>query len=187
MDKVHTFDGPAAFCAWLADYHAQETELWIKIYKKASKIPSINWEEAVIEAIAWGWIDGIKKSYDKDSYFQRLTPRRARSNWSQKNCNHVENLIKIGRMQKPGLLQVEAAKADGRWENAYAGSATMEIPEDFLTALAADPKAQAFYETLSRSSVFAIYHRLHSAKRVQTREDRMAKLLDMLARGEKPI
>jgi uncharacterized protein YdeI (YjbR/CyaY-like superfamily) len=89
-------------------------------------------------------------------------------------------------MQGPGLLQVEAAKADGRWENAYAGSATMEIPEDFLTALAADPKAQAFYETLSRSSVFAIYHRLHSAKRAQTREDRKEKLLDMLARGEKP-
>jgi uncharacterized protein YdeI (YjbR/CyaY-like superfamily) len=186
LERVQVFENPADFCAWLAPYHAHEKELWIKIYKKASKVPSINWEEAVIEAIAWGWIDGIKKSNDKLSYFQRFTPRRPRSNWSQKNRNHVETLIKEGRMQPPGLSHVAAAKADGRWDNAYAGSATMEIPADFLAALADNPDAQAFYQTLSRSNVFAIYHRLHSAKRPQTRADRMTKLLDMLARGEKP-
>ncbi len=186
LDRVETFESPAEFRDWLAQNHAQAPEIWLKIYKKASKIPSIDWEQAVIEAIAWGWIDGIKKSCDRRSYYQRFTPRRARSNWSQKNCDHAENLIVKGRMQAPGLADVSAAKADGRWDAAYAGSATMEIPADFLAALADNPKARAFYETLNRSSIFVIYHRLHSAKRPQTRADRMAKLLDMLARGEKP-
>ena len=112
MDRVEHFTTPDEFCVWLSAHHAQAPELWIKIYKKASKIPSINWEEAVIEALAWGWIDGIKKSCDQASYFQRFTPRRARSNWSQKNCDHVETLVKAGRMQQPGLAQVAAAKAE---------------------------------------------------------------------------
>jgi uncharacterized protein YdeI (YjbR/CyaY-like superfamily) len=186
FDRVKTFETPTDFCAWLAVNHAQAPELWLKIYKKTSKIPSIDWEQAVIEAIAWGWIDGIKKSNDKLSYFQRFTPRRARSNWSQKNCDHVDNLIKSGRMQAPGLIHVMAAKADGRWDNAYAGSAGMQIPADFLAALAANPDAQAFYETLNRSSIFTIYHQLHSAKRPQTRQGRMVNILGMLARSEKP-
>lgn len=186
LDRVEAFENPAEFCDWLAQNHAQAPDIWLKIYKKASKIPSIDWEQAVIEAIAWGWIDGIKKSCDTLSYYQRFTPRRARSNWSQKNRDHAENLMTKGRMQAPGLAHVSAAKADGRWDAAYAGSATMEIPADFLAALADNPKARAFYETLNRSSIFVIYHRLHSAKRPQTRADRMAKLLDMLARGEKP-
>lgn len=185
LDRVECFETSTEFCTWLEQHHAQAPELWLKIYKKASKIPSIDWEQAVIAALAWGWIDGIKKTCDKTAYYQRFTPRRARSNWSQKNCVHVENLIKSGRMQAPGLVHVDAAKADGRWDAAYAGSATMEIPADFLAALAANPEAQAFYETLTRSNVLAIYHRLHSAKRVQTRQDWMAKILEMLARGEK--
>ncbi|SFR33528.1 Uncharacterized conserved protein YdeI, YjbR/CyaY-like superfamily, DUF1801 family [Yoonia tamlensis] len=187
LDRVESFTTPDEFCGWLSVYHGQAPELWIKIYKKASKIPSIDWEQAVIEALAWGWIDGIKKSNDAVSYYQRFTPRRARSNWSQKNCDHVEALLKAGRMQAPGLAQVDAAKADGRWDQAYAGSGTMEIPADFLAELADNPDAQAFYQTLSRSNIFAIYHRLHSAKRPQTRETRMAKILEALARGEKPV
>ncbi|MDO6589339.1 hypothetical protein DS901_03190 [Loktanella sp. D2R18] len=186
LDRVKAFENPAEFCDWLAQNHAQAPEIWLKIFKKASKIPSIDWEQAVIEAIAWGWIDGIKKSCDTLSYYQRFTPRRARSNWSQKNREHAENLIVKGRMQAPGLTHVTAAKTDGRWNAAYAGSATMETPSDFLAALTDNPKALAFYETLNRSSIFVIYHRLHSAKRPQTRADRMAKLLDMLERGEKP-
>ena len=115
-----------------------------------------------------------------------MTPRRARSNWSQKNVQHAERLIAQGRMQSAGLVHVEAARSDGRWAAAYAGSATMEMPEDFLAALQQDPAAQAFYATLKRQSLFTIYHRLHSAKRPEPRQKRMAELLAKLARGESP-
>ena len=115
-----------------------------------------------------------------------MTPRRARSNWSQKNVQHAERLIAQGRMQAAGLAQVEAARSDGRWATAYASSATMETPEDFLAALQQDPAAHAFYATLKRQSLFSIYHRLHSAKRTDTRQKRMAELLAKLARGERP-
>jgi uncharacterized protein YdeI (YjbR/CyaY-like superfamily) len=115
-----------------------------------------------------------------------MTPRRARSNWSQKNVQHAERLIEQGRMQAAGLAQVEAARSDGRWATAYASSATMETPEDFLAALQQDPAAHAFYATLKRQSLFTIYHRLHSAKRPETRQKRMAELLAKLGRGEDP-
>lgn len=155
----------------------------MRIFKKATGQPSVTWENCVA-AIAWGWIDGIRKSLDDTSFLQRLTPRRARSNWSQKNVQHAERLIEQGRMQSAGLAQVEAARGDGRWANAYAGSATMEMPEDFLAALQQDPVASAFYATLKRQSLFTINHRLHSAKRPETRQKRMAELLAKLARGE---
>lgn len=185
LDKVASFDTPAAFCGWLEENHATETELWMKIYKKSAKLPSINWEEAVIEALAWGWIDGLKKSHDALSYFQRFTPRTKTSGWSKKNCGHAERLIQNGLMRPSGLREVEKAKSDGRWDSAYAGSSDMEIPEDFLVALAANSTANAFYKTLNRANLFAIYHRLHSAKKPQTRQSRMDKIIDMLARGEK--
>jgi len=185
LDRVKSFKTPEEFCEWLGVNHAKEKELWLKIFKKASKIPSVNWEDAVIEAIAWGWIDGIKKSCDESAYFQRFTPRRKASGWSKRNCNHAENLIGAGRMQEAGLKLVDAAKADGRWQAAYAGSAEMEIPEDFLKALSANKDAEAFFGTLNRANLFAIYHRLHNAKKPQTRQNRMEKILGMLARGEK--
>ncbi len=185
FDNVKSFKTPDEFCDWLKVNHAEKKELWLKIFKKASKIPSVNWEEAVIEAIAWGWIDGIKKTCDETAYFQRFTARRKASGWSKRNCNHAENLIETGRMQEAGQAQVDAAKADGRWQSAYAGSAEMEIPEDFLKALAANRDAEVFFGTLNRANLFAIYHRLHSAKKPQTRKNRMDKILTMLARGEK--
>lgn len=138
----------------------------------------------MVAAIAWGWIDGVRKSLDDTSFLQRLTPRRARSNWSQKNVQHAERLIAQGHMQPAGLAQVEAARSDGRWASAYAGSATMVMPEDFLAALQQDPAAQAFYATLKRQQLFTIYYRLTSAKRVETREKRMAEMLEKLGRGE---
>ncbi|EER59868.1 conserved hypothetical protein [Acidovorax delafieldii 2AN] len=182
----HAFETPEQLHAWLQANHASETELWVRIFKKATGQPSVTWEDCVVAAIAWGWIDGIRKSLDDTSFLQRLTPRRARSNWSQKNVQHAERLIAQGRMQAAGLAQVEAARSDGRWAIAYAGSATMVMPEEFLAALQQDPAAHAFYATLKRQSLFTIYHRLHSAKRAETRQKRMAELLAMLARGESP-
>ncbi len=188
MNKAahHAFETAEPLHAWLRENHANETELWVRIFKKATGQSSVTWADCVVTAIAWGWIDGVRNSLDDTSYLQRLTPRRARSNWSQKNVQHAERLIAEGHMQAAGLAQVEAARLDGRWDTAYAGSATMVIPEDFLAALQQDAAAQAFYVTLKRQSQFAIYYRLHSAKRPETRQKRRAELLAKLARGESP-
>ncbi len=186
-NKAHqAFETHDQLYAWLQVNHASETELWVRIYKKGTGLPSVTWEDCVVAAISWGWIDAVRKSLDETSFLQRLTPRRARSNWSQKNVQHAERLIAQGRMQAAGLTHVEAARSDGRWATAYAGSATMVIPEDFLAALQKDPAAQAFYTTLKRQSQFAIYYRLHSAKRIDTRQKRMAEMLAKLALGESP-
>ena len=140
----HTFETPGHLHAWLRVNHASQTELWVRIYKKATGQPSVTWDDCVVAAIAWGWIDGIRKSLDDTSFLQRMTPRRARSNWSQKIVNHAERLIEQGCMQAAGLAQVEAVRSDGRWATAYVGSATMVMPEDFLAALQQDPAAHAF-------------------------------------------
>lgn len=184
-DKTHhTFESPAQLHAWLQAHHARETELWVRIFKKGTGQPSVTWDDCVLACIAWGWIDGQRKSLDDTAFLQRLTPRRARSNWSQKNVQHAERLIAEGLMQASGLAQVEAARADGRWESAYAGSATMEMPEDFLAALQQDPAALAFYATLKRQQLFSIYYRLTSAKRAETRQKRMVEILAKLGQGE---
>jgi len=164
----------------LADNHASATELWVRIYKSASGKPSVTWADCVVEAIRYGWIDGQKKPLDESSFLQRLSPRRPGSNWSSKNREYAKKLIQEGRMTPAGLAQVEAAKKDGRWENAYAGSADMEIPEDFLAALNKSPRAKKFFATLNRQNLFSIYYRLHSAKKPETRAKRIAKILSML-------
>ena len=177
---------PDAWSAWLAENHGREPLIWLRLYKKASGTPSITWEQAVIEALCWGWIDGQAKSLDDASWQQRFTPRRAKSGWSQKNCGHVERLIAAGRMQPAGLAQVAAAKADGRWDAAYAGSKDAETPADFMAALAAAPlAAQVTFSSLNRQNLFAIYHRLTTAKRAETRAKRIADFIAVLERGEK--
>ncbi|AJY47163.1 YdeI/OmpD-associated family protein [Martelella endophytica] len=170
--------------SWLGKNHAEETELWVRIFKKGSGKQSVNWQECVIAAIAWGWIDGRKNALDDHSYLQRLTPRRRKSNWSQKNREHAETLIADGKMSAFGLSQVEEAKADGRWDAAYSGQADMVIPQDFLDALEAHPKAKAFFATLGRGNRFPIYYRLTTAKKPETRSRRMQKILEQLNRGE---
>jgi uncharacterized protein YdeI (YjbR/CyaY-like superfamily) len=184
-DAVRSFADPAALRAWLAEHHATVDELWLKMYKKSSGIPSVTWEEVVLEALCWGWIDGIRKTLDAESFVQRLTPRRARSVWSQRNCEHVERLIAAGRMQPPGLAVVEEAKADGRWDKAYAPASTMTLPEDFLAAVAERPVAQAFLATLNKQNRYAIGYRLQSAKKPETRQRRMEQILAMLEREER--
>lgn len=178
----HAFSDSVELADWLMRYHQSETELWVRIFKKASGTPSVTWEDCVIECLRFGWIDGQKRPLDEISFLQRLTPRKAKSNWSIKNRDHVMRLLNEGRMLPADLLQVEAAKADGRWDNAYAGSATMVIPDDFLETLKDMPTASAFFQTLDKKNLFDIYYRLHSAKRAETRAKRMAQILEQLER-----
>lgn len=184
-ERIQAFSHPAAFGAWLAAHHETEPELWLKIYKQASGQTTISWEEAVIEALCWGWIDSVKKSLDAQAYLQRFTPRRKGSVWSQRNCEHVGRLIAAGRMQASGLREVSAAQADGRWERAYAPPSEMTLPADFLAAVASNPQAAAFLETLNKQNRYAIAYRLQTAKKPETRQRRLEKFIGMLANGEK--
>lgn len=183
--KIKAFATPQALGQWLKINHTTESELWVKIYKIKTGIPSVTWDDVVIEALCWGWIDGIKKSIDEQAYLQRITPRRAGSNWSKRNVEHVERLIKTGRMTEAGLVHIRAAKADGRWEKAYAVK-EMKVPVDFLTALENKPNAKLFFETLTKSSHYVIAYGLSSAKKPETRLRRFEKFLNMLERQEKP-
>jgi uncharacterized protein YdeI (YjbR/CyaY-like superfamily) len=183
--RIMTFASPKDLGRWLKVNHAIGSELWVKIFKIKTGIPSVTWDDVVIESLCWGWIDGVKKSIDDQAYLQRVTPRKARSNWSKRNTEHVERLISEGRMTESGLVHVRAAKADGRWENAYAAS-EMKVPADFLAALESKPKAKQFFETLNKSSRYVIAYGLTSAKKPETRQRRFATFLDMLVREEKP-
>ena len=181
--KTMTFKSSKDLSKWLQANHAIESELLIKMFKKGSGIPSVSWNEVVIESLCWGWIDGVKKSLDDEAYLQRITPRKARSNWSKRNTEHVDRLIIEGRMKEPGLVHVRAAKADGRWQNAYTVS-EMKVPADFLAALENIPKAKQFYETLNKSNRYAIAYGLESAKKPETRQKRFKKFMDKLIRKE---
>ncbi len=183
--RATSFAAPADLGRWLELNHATESELLVKIFKKKSGMPSVTWDDVVIEALCWGWIDGVKRSIDAQAYIQRITPRKARSNWSKRNTEHAERLIGEGRMMAPGLVHIRAAKADGRWEKAYTAS-ELKVPVDFLAALEAKPKAQQFFEALTKSSRYVIAYGLTSAKKPETRERRFAKFMDMLVREEKP-
>lgn len=179
------FQDAGALGDWLAQHHASRSELWVRIYKAGSGVSSVTWGDCVVEALRYGWIDGQKRPLDAQSFLQRLTPRKPKSNWSAKNREHADRLIAEGRMAPAGLAHVEAAKADGRWESAYEGSAAMTIPEDFLQALETRPAAKAFFATLDRKNLYPIYYRLQTAKRPETRAKRMAQILAQLDRGER--
>lgn len=184
-ERILAFATSVELSDWLKENHHSQTELWIRIFKKGSKQVSVNWDDVVIEALCWGWIDGIKKSIDEQAYLQRITPRKTGSNWSKRNRDHVERLLKEGRMQEAGIVHVRAAQADGRWQNAYTAS-EMQVPDDFLTELTNYPEAEQFYESLSKSSRYVIAYGLTSAKRPVTRDKRFAKYLGMLQNQTKP-
>ena len=183
---ILTFETPKDLSEWLQANHDTENELWIKIFKKGTGLASVTWNEVVIETLCWGWIDGVKKSLDDQAYLQRITPRKARSNWSKKNTEHVERLIIEGRMKDPGLVHVRAAKADGRWANAYAPASEMKVPDDFIAAVESIPKVKQFFETLGKSNRYAIAYGLQTAKKPETRQRRFDKFMAMLAREEAP-
>jgi uncharacterized protein YdeI (YjbR/CyaY-like superfamily) len=179
------FETPEDLAGWLAEHHATSGELWIRIYKQGAGQRSVTWTDCVVEAIRFGWIEGLKRAGDEISYLQRLTPRRSGSNWSARNRDHAERLIAEGRITPAGFAHVEAARAEGHWDTAYEGSAAMVIPQDFLNALAALPEAEAFFRTLDRKNLYPIYYRLQTAKRPETRARRMQQILEQLARGER--
>ena len=178
------FKTAKAFELWLKKNHAVSDGLWLKIAKRGASEPSVSYAEAVEIALCWGWIDGQKKGLDDQHFLQRFTPRRARSVWSKINVDKVAALIEAGRMQAPGLAQVEAAKADGRWAKAYDGARTSEVPADLLTALEAAPKAKAFFATIDAANRYAVLWRIQTAVKPETRARRVAQLVEMLARGE---
>ena len=185
LSLVLSFETPKDLAHWLKEHHVTESELWVKVFKKKTGISSVTWDDIVIEALCWGWIDGIRKSLDDQAYLQRITPRKMKSSWSKRNREHAERLIKEGRMTEAGLKQVCAAKEDGRWEKAYVAS-EISVPEDFLSALDSQPKAKVFFETLNKSSRYVIAYSLASAKRPETRMKRFDKYLGMLSREERP-
>lgn len=175
----------AAWRTWLAENVDEQAGVWLVLAKKGTTDPtSLSYAAALEEALCHGWIDGQARRRDEGTYVQRFTPRRRRSLWSQRNVGIVERLTAEGRMHPQGLSEVARAKADGRWEVAYAGPATAEIPADLAEALAARPEAQALFENLTSQNRFALLHRLGAAKRPETRARRIEQYVDMLARGE---
>src|SRR3954466_2356787 len=165
--KIKSFPSEAAFAAWIKANHARETEIWLKIHKKGSGLPTVTNAEAIDVALCWGWIDGIRKSFDERSFLQRFTPRRARSIWSQINRDHVARLTAAGRMTPHGQRQVDAARADGRWDAAYApirSTSEASIPEDLRAAIEANPRARQTFETLGKMNLFALTFRTNNMK-----------------------
>ena len=180
------FESRAALAGWLAEHHATARELWVRLHKVGTGRASVTWEDCVLAALTVGWIDGVGRSEGAETWLQRLTPRRPRSGWSKRNRDHVERLIAEGLMRPAGLAEVEAAKADGRWDAAYAGPADMVIPADFLAALETRPLAKATYAGLNRSGLYTIYYGLHTARKPETRARRLEAILGKLERGERP-
>jgi uncharacterized protein YdeI (YjbR/CyaY-like superfamily) len=181
---VMAFADQAAFEAWLEE-NAGAPGVYVKLAKKGAGVPSVTYAELVESALCFGWIDGRSNRLDDRFYLQRMTPRRARSVWSRKNVDAVEALTLAGRMRPPGLAAVEAARADGRWERAYAGSATITVPDDLAAALAAEPAAQAAFDSLDGANRYAVLWRVHTAASETTRAKRIASLVQMLAEGRR--
>jgi uncharacterized protein YdeI (YjbR/CyaY-like superfamily) len=175
----------AAWRTWLRAHDGDEIGVELVLAKKGTTEPTtLTYEEALDEALCHGWIDGQVRRRDERTFRQRFTPRRARSQWSERNVGHIERLLAEGRMQPAGLAAVQRAKADGRWEAAYPGQSKIEVPADLATALAAAPKAKANFELLSSQNRYAVLYRIHSAKRSDTRTRRIDQFVAMLARGE---
>ena len=185
--KIKSFRSEAAFEAWLAANHARETEVWLRIYKKGSGVPTVTPAQALDVVLCWGWIDGIRKSFDERSFLQRFTPRKARSVWSQINRDNVARLTASGRMTPHGQRQVDAAKADGRWDAAYApirNATEATVPDDLRAAIEANPRARKTFRTLGRQNLFALAFRTNNMKTPAGRAKKIATLVAMLARGE---
>jgi uncharacterized protein YdeI (YjbR/CyaY-like superfamily) len=180
---IRPFTNQAAFEAWLSKQHDKAPELWLKIYKKAAGVPTVTYLEALEVALCWGWIDGIKKSFDDAAFLQRFTPRKSKSIWSQINVEKVARLIEAGRMTEHGQKHVDAAKADGRWAAAYPSPSKLEVPPDLLAAIEKDRQALATFRGLNRANLYALAYRMHQVK-PDKRAERIARFTSMLARGE---
>ena len=178
------FPDREAFAIWLAEHHAASPGLWLQIAKKGASVRSLSYAEAVDVALAWGWIDSQKQAHDVGSWLQRFTPRGSRSIWSTINRDKVEALILRGEMFAPGLAEVQRAKADGRWDAAYAPASSIEVPAQFAAALAANAKAGAAFAALDSANRYAMLFRLHTAKKPETRTRHVERFIAMLLAGE---
>ena len=183
---LKAFATPRSFETWLARNHARAQGIHVKIAKKASGIRSVTHAEALEIALCYGWIDGMGKSIDETWYWQRFTPRRARSLWSKRNREIVARLIADGRMQPAGQAEIDRAKTDGRWEAAYDSPANAKVPADLAAALRKSPPAKRFFESLDAQNRYAILHRLMTVKKPETRAKRVAAFVEMLREGRKP-
>ena len=181
---VQEFIDADAFHEWLSRHHDQQSEVWIKIHKVGSGLPSITAKQAIDVVLCWGWIDAVRKSFDEQSFLQRYTPRGKKSIWSQINVDNVARLIKEGRMTEHGLVHVAAAKADGRWQRAYASGKDMKIPPDLQAAIDASPKAKKMLPTLTEQNRFALAFRTHNMKTEAGRRKKIEGFVAMLERGE---
>jgi len=181
---ILSFETAQAFDAWLEKHGGDSAGIYISIAKKGSGICSVTYAEAVEVALCHGWIDGLKLSNDDKTFLQRFTPRKPSSVWSEINKKKVQELMKAKLMRPAGLATVEAAKANGRWDNAYAPSSTSQVPPDLATALKGNKKAKAFFDTLKGSSRYAFLHRLQTARNEETRAKRLALFIAMMERGE---
>ena len=185
--RIKTFRTSAAFAAWMSANHDKQPELWLKIHKKDSGLPTVTAAEALDVALCWGWIDAIRKSFDDRSFLQRYCPRGGKSIWSQINRDNVERLTAAGRMTPHGQRHVDAAKADGRWDAAYApirSATAATVPADLRAAIDANPRARKTFTTLGRLNLFALAFRTNNMKTPAGRARKIASLVDMLARGE---
>ena len=181
------FDNATSFRTWLDDNHCTSTGIWLMIKKKGCGGCGPTYPEAVDDALCYGWIDSQIRKYNDQYYMQKFTPRTSKSKWSKINCNKISNLIKAGKMQQAGINAVNAAKDDGRWENAYDSPKTITVPNDFRKALQEESKgAVEFFERLSSSNRYSILYQLQDAKRPETRQKRIEKYVAMCSRGEKP-
>lgn len=183
--EIIAFESAEAFQAWLGENHAVSPGIWLKLRKKGPGITALDYPQALDVALCYGWIDGQKSKFDDEWWLQRFTPRTSRSKWSKVNRDKVAVLVEQGRMRPPGQAEVDRAKADGRWEAAYAGAKTATVPDDLAAALTADPAAAKSFETLDRQNRYAILYRIQDAKKPETRARRIEKYVAMLAKGEK--
>jgi len=182
---VRNFVSETAFEKWLQTNHTRSPGLWLQFFKKSAERNALTHKGALDVALCYGWIDGQLKKFDDISYLHKFTPRGAKSVWSKVNREHVDRLKKEGRMRLAGLAAATAAKKDGRWDKAYDSPSNMEIPTDFLKALAKDKKAKTFFNTLNRANLYSIAWRLQTAKKPETRQKRMDTIVAMLGRKEK--
>jgi len=182
--KPLPFKSSIDFRRWLEKNHAISDGIWLRFFRKNSGVKTITYAEALDQALCFGWIDGQANPFDEQSWIQKFTPRRSKSNWSKRNTQHAERLINTGAMTPHGVKAIESARADGRWDTAYTSPRNARPPVDFLERLAKNKKAKSFFETLNKANIYSIVYRLETAKAEATREKRMKTILEMMKQGE---
>ena len=183
--EIRAFSSAREWRQWLSLHHERQEGVWLKLLKKGAGGKTISHDEALDEALCYGWIDGQGKSLDEVSWLLKFTPRRPKSVWSKRNRENVERLIGLKKMRAAGFREIAAAKTDGRWDAAYDSPKSMKVPPDFLRELKKDKDAYAFYKALNRANTYAIAWRLQMAKKPETRAKRLNVLLEMMKKRRK--